>query len=61
MQTDRLLYLTQADVTTVGLSMAEIIENLEVTFLWHPDYQVYCSWDQGSTRCHKEVDRREGM
>ena len=33
MLTNRLLYLTQADVETVGLSMAEIIENLETTFL----------------------------
>ena len=32
MKENRLLYLSQADVTAVGLSMAEIIEALEVTF-----------------------------
>jgi ornithine cyclodeaminase/alanine dehydrogenase len=32
MQTDQLLYLSQADVTEVDLSMAEIIDALEVAF-----------------------------
>ena len=32
MGTNQLLYLSQADVAAVGLSMAEIIEALEVAF-----------------------------
>ena len=32
MQTSRLLYLSQEDVTNVGLTMAEIIDALEITF-----------------------------
>ncbi len=32
MQTPRLLYLSQEDVTNAGLTMAEIIDALEITF-----------------------------